>query len=209
MWPSPELASRIYDIANFALIGSLLVGVVATVLIVWMGNTKEAYLRRELANAGRDAAQANARAAEASLELERLKAPRLMTEQQYRSLVRAMFAFKGSRVSVGALPDTFETVSLARQILLALNEAGIPADFNQGAAQVQVGVTRGVVAVFTAGNKKGETFASAFARTMNEIGIDTGAESGLMERLMPIMEKDDPAIRSKHDWVIIVVGDKH
>ena len=52
MWLSLEVASRISDWANLAFIGSLVAGVVATVLIVWMANVKEGHWDRE-----RDAAK--------------------------------------------------------------------------------------------------------------------------------------------------------
>lgn len=61
MWPSFETATRLQDIANFFLIGALVVGVVATALVVWMGNVKEEYLRRDLA-------ETNARAEEAKAD---------------------------------------------------------------------------------------------------------------------------------------------
>lgn len=60
MWPSEATATLTYDVANFALIASLVLGVAATVLVVWMGDVKESYLRRSLA--------------QANLETERLRA---------------------------------------------------------------------------------------------------------------------------------------
>jgi hypothetical protein len=50
MWPSAETASSLYDLANIGLIIGLVVGVVSTVLLVWMGNVKEGYLNRALAD---------------------------------------------------------------------------------------------------------------------------------------------------------------
>lgn len=52
MWPSLESANRISDFANWGLVASLVVGVISTVLIVWMASTKEGYWDRE-----RDAAR--------------------------------------------------------------------------------------------------------------------------------------------------------
>jgi hypothetical protein len=43
MWPSEEWASKLFDLANLALILSLVVGVISTALLVRMGNVKEAY----------------------------------------------------------------------------------------------------------------------------------------------------------------------
>lgn len=80
VWPSFETASRLYNVANAVFIFSLVVGVVATVLLVWMGNIKEAYLRRDVASAGERAELANERAValehenlELKVEYERLK----------------------------------------------------------------------------------------------------------------------------------------
>jgi hypothetical protein len=47
MWPSLETATRISDLANWALIGSLVIGVISTVLIVWMSGAKESYWDKE------------------------------------------------------------------------------------------------------------------------------------------------------------------
>jgi hypothetical protein len=40
-WPTLEVASKIFDLSSFVLIGALIVGAVATILIVWMGIVKE------------------------------------------------------------------------------------------------------------------------------------------------------------------------
>lgn len=50
MWPSAETASWLYNIANIGLIIGLVVGAVSTILIAWMGNVKEGYLNRALAD---------------------------------------------------------------------------------------------------------------------------------------------------------------
>lgn len=70
MWPSRETASWVYNLANWGLIGGLLVGAAATALIVWMGNVKEAYLKLDVSRANAvaetaklDAAKVNERAA--------------------------------------------------------------------------------------------------------------------------------------------------
>ena len=69
MWPSEESASRLYDLANWGLIAGLVVGVVSTILLVWMGNIKEAYLRDHLAHTNERAASAGATAAKLEVEL--------------------------------------------------------------------------------------------------------------------------------------------
>jgi len=49
MWPSINVAVGLYDLGNIGLIIGLVIGVISTVLVVWMGNIKEEYLNRELA----------------------------------------------------------------------------------------------------------------------------------------------------------------
>ena len=96
MWPSEEVAFRLYDFANWGLIAGLVVGVISTVLLVWMGNVKETYLRRDLAtttagtaaaieragNAGKEAAEANKKAAEANEGATKAQASLALAEKQ-------------------------------------------------------------------------------------------------------------------------------
>lgn len=65
MWPSLETASTISTTANLALVVSLVVGVLATALIVWAGGIKEQHW-----NIARNQAQEKI----AMLELETMKA---------------------------------------------------------------------------------------------------------------------------------------
>ncbi len=67
MWPSEESASRIYDLANSGLIIGLVIGVISTALIIWMGKVKEAHLRKYVADTNVRAADAEQRAAEAKI----------------------------------------------------------------------------------------------------------------------------------------------
>ncbi|HUJ79475.1 MAG TPA: hypothetical protein VLY45_04075, partial [Nitrospiria bacterium] len=172
-------------------------------------NTKIADSNARAEEAKKEAAQANERAVTAQLELAKFKAPRVLSDDQIQSLAREMLPFKGQRVSVGAVPATFETVSLADQILHALLMAGMNADANPGAAQVQVGIVRGVVARAITGNAKGERFAATFVKALTEKGISATAMDGLLESVMDASIKqgrgrNDPG----HEWVVIVVGDK-
>lgn len=80
MMLSETLAIRLNDLSNLALIVGLVIGVVATAILVWTGGVKEEYLKRDLAVTNERAANANARAAklendaaQARLELEKLK----------------------------------------------------------------------------------------------------------------------------------------
>jgi hypothetical protein len=210
MWPSPGTASLWYDIANIVLVVSLGLGVAATVVSVWMGKVQDRYLRRELSDAATVAAEANKRAAEATLELAKYRAPRTLTPSQRESFIRAMAPFKGQSVSVGAIPVTGEGGAFGVEIVNALNEAGLRASINQGAAEVHVGPVNGVLARATTGNTKGEQFAVTFARVLTELGIAAYWSGGKMEDIVKKQEKDDPNVRQSEyqQWVIIVVGNK-
>jgi hypothetical protein len=65
MWPSEDLASKLYDLANWGLIAGLMIGVISTVLIVWMGNVKETYLRKGLGDTNLELEKQKERAAKA------------------------------------------------------------------------------------------------------------------------------------------------
>jgi hypothetical protein len=115
MWPSEELASRLYDLANWGLIAGLVIGVVSTIFLVWMGNAKEAHLQKRLADTNVIAALADEGAAEAnrkaaalevealSLRLELLRrGPRenMLVDVTRDKLVAALKPFTGQSVEV-------------------------------------------------------------------------------------------------------------
>jgi len=117
MWPSEELASRLYNLANVGLIVGLVIGVVATILLVWMGNTKEIYLQKRVALANSAAAHANSsaaeaneraenareRAAELSLETENLRLQAAKAELELHRLMAPVYQVPV--VNGDAIPD--------------------------------------------------------------------------------------------------------
>lgn len=127
MWPSFETASWLYDLANVAFIASLVIGVAATVLLVWMGNIKEGYLRRDVAGATTRAAEAEARSSEANasalkaqLELEKFRAPRSLSNRQIQDIANRLDKFKGQKFEITTFWDLPEPVALSNQIYVAL-----------------------------------------------------------------------------------------
>jgi hypothetical protein len=139
MWPSFETAVWLYDAANIFLIGALAIGVIATVLVVWMGNVKEEHLRREIAETNARAeeakaasAGANARAAElekeaanARLETERIKeavAWRVIPPESISELEKVLAAKPGS-VNLRYMDGDPEALFLAIQISQILSKA--------------------------------------------------------------------------------------
>jgi hypothetical protein len=118
VWPSFELASRLYDLANIAFIVSLIVGVIATVLLVWMGNVKEGFLRRDVAQAGAPAAHANERAAalekeaaNARLETENLRSQLVPRRLKRDAFVKALVDVPKAAVEIIYARDDFEVIA--------------------------------------------------------------------------------------------------
>jgi hypothetical protein len=142
MWPSEDWASKLYDLANWFLIGALIVGAVSTVLLVWMGNIKEAYLRVALAGATEKAASAIERAETANkaaederlarLKLEAVIQPRDMSADEQKELKSAMRKFAGRLVSVRSYALDTEGSRLATIILSALHASGIQISDQRG-----------------------------------------------------------------------------
>jgi hypothetical protein len=146
-WPSLETASWLFDRASFVLIGSLVFGAVATVVIVWTGIVKEhhwdllreaagekiAELTLETSRANADAAKANENAANArertaelnlALEMERQKrAPRHLKSEQLDTLVAAL-ANIGERLSIVGR-DEDEPRQYADQFIAAMRTANL------------------------------------------------------------------------------------
>lgn len=139
IWPSREWSEWLYDSANVALIVALIAGAVATVMVVWMGNKKEEYLKRDVAaaqlrgdEANAEAAKANARTAELQRDAERLRleldreiqkrAPRILTDEQKAILV-AELRGKVPDINVVVQRD-LEAQSFALKLEIAFQEAG-------------------------------------------------------------------------------------
>jgi len=119
-------------------------GIIATILIVWMGIVKEHHwdLLRERAHertavleveaakaneaagkAHERAAQAEQRAAEANLEIARLRAPRILTIEQQRRIADAIRAYKGISFDTATLVGDTEALTLLEMIEAAIRAA--------------------------------------------------------------------------------------
>jgi len=177
MWPSLETASRIYDGANITLVLALAFGVVATILIVWMGNVKEEYLRERIA----------------SLDLARVKlevriADRKLTQVQQNELTRRLTDLKEQHGTVIASPSTPESEWFARILTAPLVAAGWKMEILPGTPTATVLQPTGVVIQYAIdpelplreGSKEAEA-AERLAIALNELGIDATAVPGLMK----------------------------
>lgn len=146
MWPSFETAVWLYDRANLLVIGALTIGVIATVLVVWMGNVKEEYLRRDLASTNERAANAEERAAEANLELARLKAPRTLTAEQKNRISERVRKFPGTIFDATTYPGEPEAVAFTNIISELLEAAGWTLNPRRGQSSL-MGSASGMVVV--------------------------------------------------------------
>ncbi|MFI4974898.1 MAG: hypothetical protein ACHP84_10200 [Caulobacterales bacterium] len=143
MSPSPSLASIIYNWANVGLIAGLVIGVVSTVFIVWMGNIRDADLRQRLAEANaaaegakKDAAASNAAASRAQADaaasnLARLKlevriAPRRLTGSQRAAFEGALHPTSGMPLIVASRVVDAESGDFADDLAGALKEGHWP-----------------------------------------------------------------------------------
>jgi hypothetical protein len=208
MWPTLETASRIYDWANITLIVSLVAGVISTVLVVWMGDKKEAYLKFELSDRAADAAhaelqiatldlrakqlekdtsaaneraaEAEARALEARLELEKFKAPRNISARQQEIIGSSLSAFRGQSYCVLIPPAGIDTESLLAQLVGALSRGHWqlvnPPGLVTGSPPHGIAITAppGVyVGYAPSQTAKLKSVADALAKQLSAIGIES------------------------------------
>jgi hypothetical protein len=85
---------------------------------------KLAIAEEGIAKANESAAQANARAAEAQLALEKLKAPRLLSDEQMSRVVEKLMRFHGTKFDAAVIPGDPEAIIFLSHITAALERAG-------------------------------------------------------------------------------------
>ena len=142
MWPfsgmSLSTASLWFDVANYALVVSLVLGVIATFVIVRTVSIKESYwdvdrenakeriatLAAETEASKAAIAEANARALEAQAQLAKFKSPRSMTPEQQSRISTKLGIFKGTRFDMAVLPGDPEAALFLGQISKTLQSSG-------------------------------------------------------------------------------------
>lgn len=208
MWPSLAVANRIADIANLFFIGSLVVGVVSTVTIVWMTGIKETYWdadRREsaqkIATLGKETADAQADTAKARLELEQFKAPRVLTSEQSEKLSAALKEYGPKRIDVFVYPGvTYDTFGYGNQIYIAFLNAGWKAKFFSAIGGA-VDVPQGIGISGAAGNgEPGLMRRPVLSMELEDIFKSVGVEAS---RWRSFLRSDPPPIidaRSSSFW---------
>jgi hypothetical protein len=182
MWPSEEWASRMYDLANFGPLASLIAGVVSTWLIIWMGNVKEAHLRRYVADTNMRAVELSRELQgerHARIEIEERVAWRRLTNEQQSEIGKRLSSFSGQLASIWYNAGDQEGALFATDISKALQMAKFkvfaPAsklDFAGGGRQEQTAVETGVIVMSTT-DETSRKASGAIVKELSALGFDT------------------------------------
>lgn len=136
----------------------------------------EAARERELEQLRSDTAQANERAADANLELARLKAPRTLNAEQRQQLTREMEAYSGQWFSMSAVSET-EAMDLVRIIGDCLRAASWEMQAPQTdvtSGNIGISIGRGVrIQVAHGSSPRTQDIARKLASSLQEKGLAT------------------------------------
>lgn len=139
MWPSEGTTEQLYSWGNIGLIIGLVIGVVSTVLVVWMGHNRDSYLEQKLATTNRQTAELEAQ----NLEIKQKMAWRSLGGDNRKTFVNSVRA-AGRQVTIVELQDG-ESWNYAEQIFSAFKEAGWTTNKNYRQIYDSGGVPQGVV----------------------------------------------------------------
>jgi hypothetical protein len=169
-------------------------------------------------------AQADARALEAQVALEQLKAPRSLSLKEQQHITEEMAPFKGLRAVLGAVPPSERNTTFLSQILHVLKDAEVDAFINLPGVEASVsptgfsnrgrllteGFPSGVTMYYVTGNDRGRTFSETLARALNGAGIAASAKGGRDEATMESRLKESGRTRNDKEFepVVVAVGDK-
>jgi hypothetical protein len=212
MWPSLPTANHIADVANWFFIGSLVVGVVSTILIVWMAGVKESYWEQDRTESTeriaslvvqgdqlrKDTAQANERAEEerlARVKIEERIAWRKLDAGQATQVLSVAKQFSGQEyaLTVSVDPEAMNLMGIVDEILQAaewvrVKPFGIITTF---ADRASVGMKTGPLS-FHIAVSKGDSPLKGVAIRMAQIFEAVGIKSE--PALDPEIEKRPTAI---------------
>jgi hypothetical protein len=156
-----------------------------------------------------------------------IAAPRRLTPEQQRRIASKMSPFKGLRAVLGAIPPSAKNTDLLDQILQALKAAEVDAFINLSGVEASVsptgrsnrgtmlteGFPTGINMLFVSGNERGEAFANALAKALNDENLTASAVGDRDERTMEWRLQQGAAnglTRNDKQFepVMVVVGDK-
>lgn len=154
-------------------------------------------------------------------------APRRLTQKQQEHIAHKMSGFEGLRAVLGAVPPSAKNTDLLNEILCALKAAGVDAFINLSGVEASVsptgqsnrgtmlteGFPNGVTMQYVTGNDRGEAFAKALARALNDEHMTASAVGDRDEMRMEGRLKQgaaDGLTRNDKQFepVLVVVGDK-
>ena len=171
-------ADDIFFWGNWVLLGALVVGLLATYAVVASGNIRDQELKRELKDKDGKIAEANARgeearaeAAKANLELERLKAPRTLTDEQQLRMGEKLKAFRGTTFEMVTYPGLIEPAQFSATISALLVRAEWALNVHTGKHFLLENGSGVVVVASTQGSPGADRVARALLESLVSEGV--------------------------------------
>jgi hypothetical protein len=130
---SESFANWLNGLANWGLVVSLVVGVISTVLIVWTGNVKEDFLKKQLGDATKLAAQADLSRNNLQNRILDIFGSRGFRPDQTVRIVKALAGLTGEKIDVfvvdpgNAFTSSDDSIPLGHELLRTLRMAGMDA----------------------------------------------------------------------------------
>jgi hypothetical protein len=214
MWPSLPVANNMADIANGFFVASLVVGVVATIVIIWMSGVKESYWEKDRAESAERVAALNndtARLQSENLALQTVLLPRRIELHDGKAdeLFAAMAEFKSVGFAIQPVNDP-EARNLAGEIILALAFVGVRASMDEGHSGLNpTNVAEGVSVSFPAGNPLVERAGNVLADILTTAGF--GVVNPVFRRGHEPQDPKDNAsglVSPIHNGVVVAVGQR-
>lgn len=173
MGPSLQTVTLMYDWASIALIVGLVIGVAATIVIVWAGIRKEEYLNHELAQSKERTAQLEL----ARAQIEAKIAPRRLTQEQQNELTNKLVSLEMQRGTLIASPSTPESEWFVRALSAPLIAAGWSIKILPGTPTATVLFPTGVVVQYPIEAEPPKAI-EALVSFLNEVDIPASAVPG-------------------------------
>jgi len=158
----------------FALVGAVIT-LISVSLLMWSTRIKDHRFEKEIAQLNIDAAKANERAAEANLELAKLKAPRTVSPEQQSRIIEKLKGFPGTTFEVITYPGEPEPVAFSNVIAGLLERAGWRLNPNNSKGSL-LGLASGVVVVI---GKQAGASAEEKGKTLLEALVSEGISARL------------------------------
>lgn len=168
----------------FAAFSAVVVGIATYAVVILqrqeISASKDEFERYKL-DAGQSIAEAGARAAEANLELERLKAPRSLTAEQQLRIMEKVKLFHGTTFEVTTYPGEPEPAAFSSVIADILVRAGWVLNPNDSRGSL-LGLASGVVVVVgKQAGAKAEQTGEALLESLTSEGVSARLGSASLQ----------------------------